>query len=311
MKNKKKRLIFHIVVGCMMFMILFAGGIYYMLTRYYFYNIHNLHAKNAMMEHLDYWYDKPFELLSTEYETVEMKSDKIQGYVHIWSYLLADDRGGEFYAYVWVYSLADRGAGNSHGSDYGSYISDTYVEEEPGNLTYEIEEDEEGCRVSVYDDWEDPLYESSYPKEPVIKRIGKDTLEIHEGAGNTWWSVFINGERGEVSKPIEDVIACNEQIVVYPVFEDGVFKIIIRDIYDENAYEEFTDDFPPVATGTGFIKEAKVLDSYTVYLDYYTGDSGNGDEWEEKRIVVKPGLKEQAGSDSTEEETEAYVNSED
>lgn len=71
MKNKKKRLIFHIVIGCMMFMILFAGGIYYMLTRYYFYNIHNLHAKNAMMEHLDYWYDKPFELLSTEYETVK------------------------------------------------------------------------------------------------------------------------------------------------------------------------------------------------------------------------------------------------
>lgn len=207
-------------------MILLAGGIYYTLTRYYFFNVHNLHAKQAMMEHLEYWYDQPFELLSTEFETVETKSDKLKRYVHIWTYTLADDKGEEFQAYVWLYSLVDKGTGDSHGPDYGSYISDTYA------------------------------------------------------------------EAGEVSEPIVDVLACNEQIAVYPAFEDGTFKIIIRDIYNENVYEEITDDFPPVATGTGFIKEAKVLDRYTVYLDYYTGDSGNGDEWKEKKVVVLPKLEE-------------------
>lgn len=286
MKDKKKKRIFYIIAGCVLLMILFAGGIYYMLTRYYFYNVHNLHAKRAMMEHLEYWYDQPFELLATEFETVEMKSVKLQEYVHIWTYTLADDKGQQFQTYVWLYSLVDRGAGNTHAPDYSSYLSDTYVETGTESLTYEIDQNEEGYKVSVYDSQENLLYEDSYPREPVVKRIGKYTLEVHEGAGNTGWSVFVNGETGEVSEPIVDVIACNEHTAVYPVFEDGVFKIIIRDIYNGNAYEEITDDFPPVATGISFIKEAKVLDKYTVYLDYYTGDSGNGDEWEEKKIVV-------------------------
>lgn len=314
MKDKKKKRILYIVVSCMLLMILLAGGIYYMLTRYYFYNVHNLHAKKAMMEHLEYWYDQPFELLSTEFETVAEKSDKLKGYVHIWTYTLADDKGQQFQAYVWGYSLVERGAGNTHGPDYGSYVSDTYVETGTEGLAYEIDQDEEGYKVSVYDSQENLLYEDSYSREPVVKRRGKDTLEIHEGAGNTGWSVFINRETGEVSEPIVDVIACNEQIAVYPAFEDGIFKIIIRDIYNENAYEEITDDFPPVATGTGFIKDAKVLDRYTVYLDYYTGDSGNGDEWEdweEKKIVVLPKLEEHTNSDSLEEEAEALDISED
>ena len=286
MKNGKKKRILSITAGCMMLMMLFAGGVYYILTRYYFYNAHNRYAKNEMMYHLDYWYDKPFELLSTEYETVEAKSDKLQGYVYIWTYTLADDKGEQLQACLWLYGLLEKGAGNTHAPDYGSYISDTYVEAGTESLAYEIEQVEEDYRISVYDGRKNLLYEDLCPREPVIKRIGKNTLEIHEGAGNTWWSVFINGETGEVSEPIADVIACNEQTAVYPVFEDGAFKIMIRDIYNENAYEEITDDFPPVATGTGFIKEARVLDRNTVYLDYFTGDSGNGDDWEEKKIVV-------------------------
>lgn len=292
MTNGKKKWILCIGAGLILLTMLSAGGIYYILTRYYFYNVYNLHAKKAMTEHLDYRYAKPFELLSTEFETVEINTDKFKGYAHIWTYTLADDEGMQFQAYVWSYSLVDRGAGNSHGSDYYTYVSDTYVEESAGSLSYKIEEDEEGYIVSVYDDQEALLYESSYPKKPVINRIGKDTLEIHEGAGNTWWSVFVNGETKEVSEPVADVLASNEQIVIYPVFEGGVFKIVVRDIYDGNAYEEITDDFPPVAAGNGFIKEAKVLDSYTVYLNYYTGNDGNADEWEEKRIVLNLHLKE-------------------
>lgn len=288
-KSIKKKQIFHIVAGCMLFAALAAGGIYYVLTRYYLYNIHNLHAKNEMMWHLDYWYGKPFELLSTEFETAEKDTGKIRYSVPVWIYTLEDENGEQFQTYLWINSMA---AGSCNPDDYTYQISDTYVEAGTENFIYEIDQDGENYRVSVYDRQEKLLYEDFYPREPVVKRIGKDTLEIHEGAGNTWWSVFINGETGEVSKPIADVIACNEQTAVYPVFEDGVFKIIIRDIYNENAYEEIIDDFPPMATGTGFIKEAKVLDSYTVYLDYYTGDSGNGDEWEEKRIVVKPCLED-------------------
>lgn len=290
MKDRKKKRIFYIAAGCMLFAALAVGGIYYVLTRYYLYNIHNLYAKNEMMWHLDYWYGKPFELLSTEFETAEKDTGNIRHSVPVWTYTLEDENGEQFQTYLWINDMM--GVGSCNSDDYTYRISDTYVEAGTESLAYEIDRDEENYRVSVYDRQEKLLYEDYYPREPVVKRIGKDTLEIHEGAGNTWWSVFINGERGEVSEPIEDVIACNEQIVVYPVFEDGVFKIIMKDIYNENAYGEVTDDFPPVATGTGFIKEAKVLDSYTVYLDYYTGDSGNGDEWEEKRIVVKLHLNE-------------------
>lgn len=284
MKDRKRKWILYIIAGCMGLMILFAGGAYYMLTRYYFFNVHNLPAKREMLWHLDYWYDGSFEVLSTEFERVEAETEKLKYYYHIWTYTLEDDKGQQFQGHLWIRSLIGRGAGSDSLSDDYSYnISDTYVEAGAESLTYEIEQDEESCKVSVYDSGETLLYENSYSREPIIKRIGKNTLEIHEGAGNTGWSVFINGETGEVSEPFADVVACNEQIVVYSVFEDGIFKIIIRDIYDEGDCQEITDDFPPVATGISFIKEVKVLDGHTVYLDYYIGDSGNGDEWEEKR----------------------------
>lgn len=284
MKDRKKKRIFHIVAGCMLFAALAAGGIYYMLTRYYLYNIHNLHAKNEMMWHLDYRYDKSFELLSTEFETAERDTGKIRYSIPVWTYTLEDENGEQFQTYLWINDIM--GVGSCNPDDYTYQISDTYVEAGTESLAYEIDQDEENYRVSVYDRQENLLYEDFYPGEPAVKRIGKDTLEIHEGAGNTWWSVFVDGQTGEVSEPIADIIACNEKTAVYPVFEDGVFKIIIRDIYNENPYEEITDDFPPVAAGTGFIKEAKVLDRYTVYLDYYTGDGRNGDEWKEKRMFV-------------------------
>ena len=292
MKDRKKKIIFYVAAGFMALMLMLAGGAYYVLTRYYFFHVQYLPAKQEMLRHLDEHYDGDFEVLSAEFEQVETDNRKIRTYYNIWTYTLADDKGQQFQCYLWLPSLRGKGAGAAPGvadplADlYAFGISDTYEETGAESFTYEVAQGEEEYRVSVHDRQDNLLYEASYPKEPVVKKIGKDTLEIYEGAGNTGWSVFVNGETGEVSEPVTDVAACSEETVVYPVFEDGIFKIIIRDIYDERIYREITDNFPPVATGNGFIKEIKVLD-YSIYLDYYTGNGANGEEWEEKKVVVE------------------------
>lgn len=255
----------------------------------------NLAINNGETCGIDTSFSYPCLLLDNTDETAQKLQNAVRLFHELYPY-----EGYESFAVegsMFLYQIQAGNISDLRQKEAGTFGYDTPIEKYKvfleeletyyvGSLSYKIEEDEEGYKVSVYDGKETLLYESSYPREPVINRIGKDTLEIHEGAGNTWWSVFVNGETGAVSEPVADALACNEQTIVYPVFEGGAFKIIVRDIYDEDVYKEITDDFPPVAIGTGFIKEVKLLDGYIAILDYYTGNSGNMDEWEEKRIVV-------------------------
>ena len=137
--------------------------------------------------------------------------------------------------------------------------------------------------VSINDSNGEMIYEDLYRAEPIISEVGKNTIMVEIGAGNTSNSIFINGKTGKVSDFFPDVVAYNEKLVVYPIFENGELKIIIRDIYDKNnVYEEITDAFSETAVGLYDVKEAKVINDHQVYLNYYIGD----DRKEKERLIL-------------------------
>lgn len=127
MIRNKTIIIYICMIICISMLLLLICGymVYYCLTRYFFYNKHNVYAQRAIIKSLEYKYDGTFNLLSTEFETRE---EKIGGakYVHIWTFTFEDDTGKEFSAYLWGYGLVKNGDGNSHAADYSAYYTDTY-----------------------------------------------------------------------------------------------------------------------------------------------------------------------------------------
>ena len=125
----------------MLFLLMCGYAICYYLTRYFFYNKHNIHAQRAIINSLENKYDGTFNLLSTEFETRE---EKIGGakYVHIWTFIFEDDTGKRFSAYLWGYGLVKSGDGNFHSADYSTYYTDDYgqlfIEERLGN-TFDLQ----------------------------------------------------------------------------------------------------------------------------------------------------------------------------
>lgn len=117
-----------IIISVIMGLAVCCGGIYVLLTRFYFYNKYNIHARRAALERLNYRYNQEFELLSTEFETKETKEGGA-AYVHIWTYEFQDNEGRRFFVYVWGYGLVEKGDGDFYASDYGTYIDDTYRQE--------------------------------------------------------------------------------------------------------------------------------------------------------------------------------------
>jgi len=124
----------------------------------------------------------------------------------------------------------------------------------PDPMSYSVEKDEDHWNVSIKGRNGETIYEESYELEPVITKIGRNTIMVTVGRGDLWISIFVNGKTGNVSNGFENISACNEKLVVYGTYQEGEMKIIIRDIYDESKiYKEITDDFPPVAVGSYII----------------------------------------------------------
>lgn len=127
------------------------------------------------------------------------------------------------------------------------------------------------------------IYENVYELEPSIIQVGKDTILIRIGRGDSWTTKFINGKTNRISDSFENISAYNEQLVVYGIYEDEQLKIVIRDIYDKDKiYKEVFDTFPNVAVGSYIIKDAQIIDEHSVQLTYYVGD-----EWEEKEKLIQ------------------------
>lgn len=149
-------------------------------------------------------------------------------------------------------------------------------------ISYTVEEVNGTYNVSVNNRCGKRIYENAYGVEPIIMQVDKDTILIRTGKGDSRITKFINGKTNRVSDNFENISAYNGQLVVYGIYEDEQLKIVIRDIYDKDkVYKEVIDTFPNVAVGSYIIKDAQIIDEYSVDLTYYVGD-----EWEEKEEVI-------------------------
>lgn len=153
----------------------------------------------------------------------------------------------------------------------------------PNKMSYSVEKVDDTYNVSIYNKWGKKIYENVYELEPSIIQVGKDTILIRIGRGDSWITKFINGKTNRISDSFENISAYNEQLVVYGIYEDEQLKIVIRDIYDKDkVYKEVFDMFPNVAVGSYIIKDAQIIDEHSVRLTYYVGD-----EWEEKEKLIQ------------------------
>ncbi len=152
----------------------------------------------------------------------------------------------------------------------------------PNKMSYTVEEGDDSYIVSVFNPHGEKIYEEQYRVEPVISKVGKDTVMITVGKGDWHQSKFINGKTGRISEWFDDVKECSEQLVVNCVYKDNRFKIIIRDIYDKDkTYKEITDSFSEAAVGKYLVKDIEIINDHLVYLRYYIGD-----DWEEKGRLI-------------------------
>lgn len=153
----------------------------------------------------------------------------------------------------------------------------------PNKMSYSIEKVNNTYNVSITNRWGKKIYENVYELEPSIIQVGKDTILIRIGRGDSWATRFINGKTNRISDSFENISAYNEQLVVYGIYEDEQLKIVIRDIYDKDkVYKEVIDTFPNVAVGSYIIKDAQIIDEHSVHLTYYVSN-----EWEEKEKLIQ------------------------
>lgn len=197
MKSRKKMIIMIIIIG----IVICCSGIYFFLLKYFFYNKYNIYAQRAVLDSLSGRYNQEFELLSIEFETKEVEAGGAK-YVHMWTFVLRDNQGRQFYAYARLYGLVEKGDGSSHASDYSSYIDDTYgqlcIEEGLGNKfdLYQYRQ-EKGSRLDD-PEWEDYIFICTKNNADKIAELLTEIYfkETEFGNGGCL-KCLVNSEEGE------------------------------------------------------------------------------------------------------------------
>lgn len=197
LKGRKKMIIFMIIIG----IIICCSGIYLFLLKYFFYNKYNIYEQRAVLDRLNGRYNQEFELLSIEFETKKVKTGGAK-YVHMWTFVLRDNQGRQFYAYARSYGLVEKGDGNPYATDYFSYIDDTYgqlyIEEELGNKfdLYQYRQ-EKGSRLDD-PEWEDYIFICT---KNNVAEIAELLTEIYfketEFSNGGCLKCLVNNEEGE------------------------------------------------------------------------------------------------------------------
>ena len=139
---------------------------------------------------------------------------------------------------------------------------------------YQIEEENGIYRLIVKSRIGKNIYNEKYQVEPTIMSVSDDTLLIIRGRGDWHVYTFINVATGMVSEEFDDVSAWNSEMIVYAVLEDGIRKIVIRDIFNkDDYYMEIERDFSPMAIPHHIIKRAVFLDDTKLVLQYHFGEN--------------------------------------
>lgn len=199
--------------------------------------------------------------------------------------LVNNEEGKELFSYYWwniTRELQKQGKEVTEQTVCAYMLQELQNKLFPHIASYNVEKSQNGYVVSITDIHGKLLYEDFYQLEPIISEIGKDTIMVTAGKGDSIAYKFINRKSGKISDSYENISTYNEQLVVYGIYENAKLKIVIRDIYDEDiVYKEITDQFPGVAVGSYIIKNAEIVSDNLVHITYYIGDN-----WKEKEVFV-------------------------
>ncbi len=175
-----------------------CGAIYFLLQKYYFFNEHNIHAQRAAWESLNAVYQQEFELLSTEFETKEVKAGV--KYIYMWTFTFQDSQGRQFYSYLCLYGRSEKGEGLFYAPDYSTYVDDTYaqlcIEERLGDKfdLYKYRQE----KASVFPNREDYIFICT---KDSIEEIAEILTEIYfeemEFSSCSCLLCLVNNEEGE------------------------------------------------------------------------------------------------------------------
>ena len=150
--------VYSIIFGIIVCALFWGSAIYFYLSRYYFFNRHNIYAQRAVVDILERRYDQEFDLLEIKFQRWSDPS-KEGRMINRWTFLLSDNEGRLCYSYLWMYGVGPV-AGNPVEIEYHMRITDSYEQ-----LRVEEYLEDEFClsqyRQQIpdkYEDWVDYVF---------------------------------------------------------------------------------------------------------------------------------------------------------
>lgn len=147
------------------------------------------------------------------------------------------------------------------------------AKEENYQITYSvINQEKYRYHYKIYNQNGMVVREEQSDREPIISYIDDNMIEILISAGtDTFFCTYYDISEDRFSEVYQTPIIAEYGKVVYFEIREKVFQIIVRDIFDKNAfYKEF--EIPNVSFAAMPIKEAIFLNEDTLLIKYLSGE---------------------------------------
>lgn len=147
------------------------------------------------------------------------------------------------------------------------------AKEENYQITYSvINQEKYRYHYKIYNQNGMVVREEQSDREPIISYIDDNMIEILISTGTyTFFCTYYDISEDRFSEVYQTPIIAEYGKVVYFEIRETVFQIIVRDIFDKNAfYKEF--EIPNVSFAAMPIKEAIFLNEDTLLIKYLSGE---------------------------------------
>lgn len=147
------------------------------------------------------------------------------------------------------------------------------AKEENYQITYSvINQEKYRYHYKIYNQNGMVVREEQSDREPIISYIDDNMIEILISSGTyTFFCTYYDISEDRFSEVYQTPIIAEYGKVVYFEIRETVFQIIVRDIFDKNAfYKEF--EIPNVSFAAMPIKEAIFLNEDTLLIKYLSGE---------------------------------------
>lgn len=147
------------------------------------------------------------------------------------------------------------------------------AKEENYQITYSvIDQERYRYHYKIYNQNGMVVREEQSDREPIISYIDDNMIKILISAGtDTFFCTYYDISEDRFSEVYQTPIIAEYGKVVYFEIREKVFQIIVRDIFDKNAfYKEF--EIPNISFAAMPIKEAIFLNEDTLLIKYLSGE---------------------------------------